>query len=113
MLRGDVARCLIVAPGSLVEQWQDELWEKFGLRFELMSRAKVEESLSGNPFLERNLLIARVDQLARADDLRAKLVRLLELAAADHSAIREAARRAAFERWSWASVADRLLALGR
>jgi glycosyltransferase involved in cell wall biosynthesis len=47
------------------------------------------------------------------DDLRAKLVRLLELAAADHSAIREAARRAAVERWSWASVADRLLALGR
>ena len=24
VLRGDVARCLIVAPGSLVEQWQDE-----------------------------------------------------------------------------------------
>ncbi|MCQ3807197.1 MAG: DEAD/DEAH box helicase family protein, partial [Acidimicrobiia bacterium] len=23
MLRGDVVRCLIVAPGSLVEQWQD------------------------------------------------------------------------------------------
>ena len=31
ILRGDVARCLIVAPGSLVEQWQDELWDKFGL----------------------------------------------------------------------------------
>src|ERR1039457_2919498 len=25
MLRGDLARCLIVAPGSLVEQWQEEL----------------------------------------------------------------------------------------
>ena len=25
LIRGDVARCLIVAPGSLVEQWQDEL----------------------------------------------------------------------------------------
>lgn len=47
------------------------------------------------------------------DDLQARLVRLLELAAADHSAIRGAARRAAVERWSWASVADRLLALGR
>ena len=47
------------------------------------------------------------------DDLRAKLVRLLELGTADHSAIREAARRAAVERWSWTSVADRLLALGR
>jgi len=42
MLRGDVERCLIVAPGSLVEQWQDELADRFGLRFEVMSRATVE-----------------------------------------------------------------------
>ncbi len=73
MLRGDVARCLIVAPGSLVEQWQDELWEKFGLDFELMSRSAVEASRSGNPFLDKNLLVARVDQLSRAEDLQAKL----------------------------------------
>ena len=26
MIRGDVERCLVIAPGSLVEQWQDELW---------------------------------------------------------------------------------------
>jgi glycosyltransferase involved in cell wall biosynthesis len=45
--------------------------------------------------------------------LRAKLTQLLSLPAADRAAIREAARRAALERWSWASVADRLLALGR
>ncbi len=73
MLRGDVKRCLIVAPGSLVEQWQDELYDKFGIDFELMSRAAVEASRSGNPFLEKHLLVARVDQLARAEDLRAKL----------------------------------------
>ena len=73
MLRGDVARCLIVAPGSLVEQWQDELWDKFGLSFELMSRSAVEASRTGNPFLEKNLLVARVDQLSRAEDLIEKL----------------------------------------
>ena len=73
MLRGDVARCLIVAPGSLVEQWQDEMFDKFGLSFELMSRAAVEASRTGNPFTEKNLLIARVDQLARSEDLIAKL----------------------------------------
>ena len=73
MLRGDVARCLIVAPGSLVEQWQDELWDKFGLSFELMSRSAVESSRSGNPFLEKNLLVARIDQLSRAEDLTEKL----------------------------------------
>ena len=73
MLRGDVTRCLIVAPGSLVEQWQDELWDKFGLSFDLMSRESVEASRTGNPFAERNLLIARVDQVARSDELKDRL----------------------------------------
>ena len=48
-----------------------------------------------------------------AADLRRHLARLVSLSAAERDAIREAARRAAVERWSWASVADRLLALGR
>jgi SNF2 family DNA or RNA helicase len=34
LLRDDVKRCLIVAPGGLVDQWQDELFFKFGLRFD-------------------------------------------------------------------------------
>lgn len=68
-----MARCLIVAPGSLVEQRQDQLFEKFGLNFEIMSRQAVEASRSGNPFADKYLLVARVDQLARAEDLQAKL----------------------------------------
>jgi glycosyltransferase involved in cell wall biosynthesis len=47
-----------------------------------------------------------------AADLRRKLARLLALAHGERDSIRAAARRAAVERWSWASVADRLLALG-
>jgi hypothetical protein len=31
LMRADAKRVLIVAPGSLVEQWQDEMFEKFGL----------------------------------------------------------------------------------
>jgi SNF2 family DNA or RNA helicase len=27
--RGDLQRCLIVTPGNLVEQWQDELDQRF------------------------------------------------------------------------------------
>ena len=38
-----------------------------------MSRSAVEASRTGNPFLEKNLLVARVDQLSRAEDLTAKL----------------------------------------
>ena len=47
-----------------------------------------------------------------AADLRGKLARLLALEGAERDSIRAAARRAAVERWSWASVGDRLLALG-
>jgi len=73
MLRGDLDRCLVIAPGSLVEQWQEELHDKFALRFDIMSRDMVEAARTGNPFVERNLLIARLDQLARSEDLQAKL----------------------------------------
>jgi len=44
-----------------------------------------------------------------AADLRAKLTELLALSPADREAVSAAARRAAVERWSWASVAERLL----
>ncbi len=73
MLRGDLDRCLVIAPGSLVEQWQEELADKFDLRFDILSRNMVEAARTGNPFQERNLLIARLDQLSRSEDLQAKL----------------------------------------
>ena len=44
-----------------------------------------------------------------AADLRAKLTKLLALGPSDRAAIRASARRAAVERWSWTSVAARLL----
>ncbi|MXY00660.1 MAG: DUF3883 domain-containing protein [Chloroflexi bacterium] len=73
MLRGVVRRCLVIAPGSLVEQWQDELAGKFALDFRLMSRNQIEESYTGNPFAEDPLWIARIDQLARAEDMLARV----------------------------------------
>lgn len=73
VIRGDLQRCLVVCPGSLVEQWQDELYEKFGLPFDILTRDLAESARSGNIFSERDLLVARLDQLARGDDLRARL----------------------------------------
>jgi superfamily II DNA or RNA helicase len=80
MLRGDAERVLIVAPGSLVDQWQDELAEKFGLRFDLLTRQLIEAQpavggLDGGVFDAVPLLIARMDQLSRADDLREQIDR--------------------------------------
>ena len=71
--RGDLKRCLIVCPGSLVEQWQDELSRKFQLPFEIATNDKMEAARSGNWFVENDLAIARLDKLARDEDLQAKL----------------------------------------
>ena len=65
LIRGDLERSLIVAPGSPVEQWQDEMAEKFGLGFEILTRDQIEASLTGNPFVEKNRLILRLDMAAR------------------------------------------------
>ena len=73
LMRADAKRVLIVAPGSLVEQWQDEMFEKFGLSFTLFSREQVEQSRGGNPFDDIDLMVARVDQLSRNEDLQEKL----------------------------------------
>lgn len=73
LMRADAKRILIVSPGSLSEQWQDELLEKFGLQFEIFSREKQEQCASGNYFDEQNQLIARLDQLSRNDDFQEKL----------------------------------------
>ena len=69
LMRADVQRVLIVAPGSLTEQWQDEMRDKFTIDFKLFSREQQELSPSGNYFNDENLLIARLDQLARAEPL--------------------------------------------
>lgn len=73
MARGDLKRCLIVAPGSLVEQWQDELYQKFHVHFEILTNDRIESAVSGNVFTEMNLCIAELDKLARNETIQAKL----------------------------------------
>mgnify|MGYP001340743888 FL=1 len=73
LIRGDLERCLVVAPGGLVEQWQDELAEKFDLAFDILTRDQVESAVTGNPFAERNRLILRLDMAARSPELQAKI----------------------------------------
>ena len=75
-LRGDLQRCLIVVPGGLVDQWQDELHDKLGLRFDILTKDLVAATpLSENPFQEYPRLIVRMDQIARNDPLLAHLAR--------------------------------------
>ena len=80
MARGDLRRCLVVCPGALSEQWQDELWRRFGLPFELMTNDKLEASRTGNWFADpqSDLAICRLDKLSRDDDCKAKLEQSVE-----------------------------------
>jgi superfamily II DNA or RNA helicase len=71
--RGDLQRCLVVCPGSLAEQWQDELYRRFQLSFEILTNDKLEAAHTGNWFLENNLVIARLDKLSRNEEVQHKL----------------------------------------
>jgi SNF2 family DNA or RNA helicase len=73
IMRADARRILIVAPGSLVEQWRDELFEKFGLEFRIYSSLLEATSPSGNPFDDHHQLIVRLDQMARNKELQEQL----------------------------------------
>jgi superfamily II DNA or RNA helicase len=71
--RGDLQRCLVICPGSLAEQWQDELYRRFHLPFDILTNDKLEAARTGNWFLETNLVIARLDKLSRNEDVQQKL----------------------------------------
>lgn len=73
IMRADARRIAIVAPGSLVEQWRDEMYEKFGLDFRIFSKELEAATPSGNPFEDLDHLIVRLDQMSRNEDLQEKL----------------------------------------
>jgi SNF2 family DNA or RNA helicase len=71
--RGDLQRCLIVCPGNLAEQWQDEMDRRFHLPFTIMTNDALEAARTGNWFQENDLVICRLDKLSRNEDLQATL----------------------------------------
>jgi len=72
IIRGDLQRCLIVVPGNLVDQWQQELREKFELDFEVLTNSHIQTVNAGNVFTRMPLLIARLDKLKRYRSLQDK-----------------------------------------
>src|SRR5258708_34156578 len=73
LARGGLNRCRIVCPGTLAEQWQDELDRRFKLPFEIMTNDALEATRSGNWFFENRLAICRLDKLSRNVDVQEKL----------------------------------------
>jgi SNF2 family DNA or RNA helicase len=110
-LRGDLERCLVVAPGGLVEQWQEELYEKFELRFEILTKQTLESTLDSNVFDSHPMLIARMDQLSRADE---HVMRQLKSSKWDLVVVDEAHRMSAhFSSWGGETKETKRFALGR
>ena len=70
LIRGALERCLVVCPGNLVDQWQEELFTKFKLNFGIVGRADIENAASGNPFKEKDLLITRLDLMSRFEEVQ-------------------------------------------
>ncbi len=68
LARGWVRRCLIVVPGSLVEQWQEELRDKFALHFEIFENVLLHDQ-PDEPLRDFPFLIARLDQFTRSEQL--------------------------------------------
>lgn len=73
MIRGDLRRCMVVCPGALAEQWQDELHEKFDLNFKIATTDSIEAAATGNWFQENDLAICRLDKLSRDEAIQEKL----------------------------------------
>ncbi|NMO53436.1 DUF3883 domain-containing protein [Actinoplanes sp. TBRC 11911] len=92
LLRDDVRHCLIVAPGGLVEQWQDELYLKFGLRFDILTAGTANGMIGESVFDAHPLLIARMDQLSRCLAREDEIGRQLEDAEWDLVVVDEAHR---------------------
>lgn len=68
---GKVIRCLIVCPGTLLEQWQEELQRKFHLGFEVLTSERINHV--GNIFSDANCCIVSMDILSRNDEFQSKL----------------------------------------
>ena len=73
ILRERAKRVIIVAPGGLVDQWHDELSEKFDLHFEVLDKEMIQAARDQNVFALHPRLLVRMDMVARNDDLLAEL----------------------------------------
>ncbi len=66
-----VRRCLILTPASILNQWQQELFEKFNLDFhrydghQLQDYHNQEKTVTGNPFNSVNLALASMNLMRR------------------------------------------------
>ena len=74
LLRRRIQRVLVLTPASLRRQWQEELWEKFSLRFEVVDRQETERlrrrlGMDANPWRSFSGIVASYHYLRQPDVL--------------------------------------------
>ena len=74
LLRRRIQRVLVLTPASLRRQWQEELWEKFSLRFEVVDRQETERlrrrlGMDANPWRSFSRIVASYHYLRQPDVL--------------------------------------------
>jgi superfamily II DNA or RNA helicase len=65
--RRSAERILILVPPLVLKQWQQEMDEKFGEAFAIITRSTVNESSGKNPFVDNDLIITSLYWAARDD----------------------------------------------
>jgi len=73
MIREGIERILVVPPGSLVENWQNELADRFEIHLPHFTNQMAEDSFTGNPFEDYDKLLARMHHLAWNEDYKQML----------------------------------------
>ena len=72
LLRRRIQRVLVLTPASLRRQWQEELWEKFSLRFDVVDRQETERlrrrlGMDANPWRSFSRIVASYHYLRQPD----------------------------------------------
>ena len=72
LLRRRIRRVLVLTPASLRQQWRDELWEKFSLRFDIVDRQSTEQlrrrlGMDANPWASFSRIVASYHYLRQPD----------------------------------------------
>ena len=72
LLRRRIQRILVLTPASLRRQWQEELWEKFSLRFAVVDRPETERlrrrlGMDANPWRSFSRIVASYHYLRQPD----------------------------------------------
>lgn len=72
LLRRRIRRVLVLTPASLRQQWRDEMWEKFALRFDLVDRHETERlrrrlGMDANPWRSFDRIVTSYHYLRQPD----------------------------------------------